>query len=135
MRSLIAIFLASIMFVSSVGFSLNKHYCSMSKETTYSLFGKQGCDCDSQTSCPIHKTKKKGCCDDEVEYVQLHENYNTPVEIDFQIVSLEIPMIYQWLLVQSNETDNDSPKFQNANHDPPPTVIEDIPVFCQSFLI
>lgn len=135
MRSLFAIFFASLVFVSSVGFSLNKHYCSMTKETTYSLFGSLGCECDAPMGCPLHKTKKKGCCDDQVEYVQLHANYNTPVEIDFQVVSLEIPTIYQWLLVYSNEIVKESPKFQNANHDPPPLVVEDIPVYIQSFLI
>lgn len=107
----------------------------MTNEVTYSLFGEKDCECNAPSGCPLHQTKKKGCCDNEVEYIQLHENYNTPVEIDFQIVSLEIPMIYQRLLVQSNETVKELPKFQNANHDPPPQLIEDIPVFYQSFLI
>ena len=62
------------MLVGSVGVTVNRHFC-MGELKSLSLFGKaEACEMDrpAPAACPMHATatKKKGCCDDEHEFVK-----------------------------------------------------------------
>ncbi|WP_116106970.1 HYC_CC_PP family protein [Lewinella sp. IMCC34191] len=84
MIRILPLFLALTMLVGSVGVTVNRHFC-MGELKTLTLFGKsEACEMEavlSKPACPMHAKSqsifagegqgevKKGCCDDESEFV------------------------------------------------------------------
>ena len=84
MTRILPLFLALTMLVGSVGVTVNRHFC-MGELKSLTLFGRvQPCAMDAvraKPPCPLHAaathtpadhqeaSAKKGCCDDEVEFV------------------------------------------------------------------
>ncbi|PPK85349.1 hypothetical protein CLV84_2245 [Neolewinella xylanilytica] len=73
MIRILPLFLALTMLVGSVGVTVSRHFC-MGELKSLTLYGEaEACEMDavvSQPACPMHaKSAKKGCCDDEHEFV------------------------------------------------------------------
>ncbi|MGB3799836.1 MAG: hypothetical protein WA952_08455 [Lewinella sp.] len=73
MIRILPLFLALTMLVGSVGVTVNRHFC-MGELKSLTLFGEgKACEMEavmSKPACPMHaKPAKKGCCDDEAEFV------------------------------------------------------------------
>ena len=69
------IILALLVFISSSGLVLNKHYCMNELKNTALFFKAKSCHEESpMANCPMHKhmasSEKKDCCNDETEYIK-----------------------------------------------------------------
>ena len=139
-----------LILISSIGFSVNKHYCSSTGEYFYSVLGiGDSCSCvdkNEEESCHnehkhCHKHEKeevdedKGCCHDEVLYVQLDADYSneyTEINVDFDwnfVTALYFTVFDDCISL------NDTPENVNYKSYKPPLSDHDIPVLNQSFLI
>lgn len=76
------------MLVGSVGVTVNRHYC-MGELKSVAIFGEaEKCHKEQKKAhCPLHPApkeevegKKKGCCDDEHELVQVDDQEKTVVD-------------------------------------------------------
>ena len=77
------IILAVLLFISSSGLLLNRHFCQNELKTVAFFVPAEGCHrSDGKVACPIHqgmdkhqsKKEKKGCCKDESELLKTDEN-------------------------------------------------------------
>ena len=127
-RKISAILMAMFVLLTTAGFSLNKHHCTITKETITSVNHVKGC-CGTadESDCP------KGCCEDETEYVQLNSEISLPATAltitPDQFVAIIQYSVLCGLLDQDVKTSN---KYLNYR---PPLLLRDIPVLVQSFLI
>lgn len=144
------IILATLVFISSTGFVINKHYCQGElKETAFVVKAKS---CHEKVAaveeehskmppnCPMHQSKKsssceekKGCCENEAEFVKL--------ELDQQVTSFEfqkllVPTFISILVFSYNidfsEHDSAPVHFKNYK---PPSLVCDYSVSLQTFLL
>ena len=76
MQRIFPLFLVFVILVGSVGVTVNRHFC-MGEIKSLVLFGNaEACAMDmagnNAPACPKHASdvKKKGCCDDEHEFVK-----------------------------------------------------------------
>ncbi len=140
---IISLTLALLIFISSVGFSIDMHYCQ-GQLKSISFVGKaKSChEMDAPSAmqnCPHHKkmladkTDKKGCCDDRTVLVQsdIDKNLqNAEIHTSPQLEQCIIAYVSVFLL--GNQLAHSTP---NYTHYKPPILIRDIPVLIQSFLI
>ena len=132
------ILLVVLVLVASSGIAIDRHLCMGELQSISVLGASKSCSQQSSMDCANHQntddeSSKKGCCDNETEYVSgidlqvtLHiqvENVVPSILLPFSIATLEIPEI--------KSTPN-LVRFQNFH---PPPIVKDIPVFVQSFLI
>ncbi len=125
------------MLVGSVGVTVNRHFC-MGELKSLALFGKaEACGMDMDRvapACPMHGTtvKKKGCCDDEHEFVSWDD--------DRQFTELQaLPPLVALLTPPALLAPTHPPLHLRAaalrryeNYRPPPRVI-DVPTCWQVF--
>jgi len=73
------IFLAAVIFISSIGVTVNRHYCQKQLRSTALWSMPKSCHetvtlNDKLPSCPFHAkksdTEKRNCCSEESEYVK-----------------------------------------------------------------
>jgi len=149
MRIFTSISLSLIILISSIGVSINKHYCKESKEYMYSFFkGNNSCvciedkgsdSCHNHVSCHHEQTEEEekdgGCCHDEIVYLQLDTDYSN----EFTEINLDIDWNFISAIYFSVFSDcvslNDAPENVNYKSYKPPISDHDIPVLNQSFLI
>jgi len=93
---LLHIFLASLVLLGSAGVTVNRHFC-MGELKSVAIFGEaEKCHKDqAKKQCPFHPApkeevegKKKGCCDDEHELVQIDDQEQTVVDAMPAIVAV-----------------------------------------------
>jgi len=123
MRKTIAISLIIILLVSTIGVTINKHYCG-GKLADVSLFLEATCNCgDSEMS--------SDCCQLGSEHFQLDEDYSLSY-FDFNINPSVTAVLSITYLDFSNETCFSPVDFLNYK---PPLIERNIPLLVQSFLI
>lgn len=89
MHKLIHITLALLVLLGAVGLQVSRHFC-MGELKSVALFGEaEKCHQEQKKPhCPFHPvpekeaadSKKKGCCDDELELVQIDDQEQTVTE-------------------------------------------------------
>ena len=87
------IFLASIIFLSTVGVTINKHYCKEQLRSTALWLVPKSCHeakiVDSKLpSCPFHAQGKKlpKCCSDKSDYIKSEIQQNITTD-DFRLIA------------------------------------------------
>jgi hypothetical protein len=146
------IILATLVFISSTGFVINKHYCQGELKETAFMVKAKSChetaaeheDEDAHSkmpaNCPMHSSKKKSpceerkdCCKDKSEFIKL--------DIDQEITSFEIqkiqaPVLASILLFAYNVDflDQESSPVHYKNYKPP-LLVCDYFVSLQTFLL
>ena len=129
------IILALLLFISSTGFVVNKHYCQ-GELKNMALFRKaESCHQDkAMKSCPMHSSgekEKKGCCDDESEYVKANDEQLAP---SFEINLPNIPVLWAAIFVAFHiglpALDSNTLHYLTYK---PPIVLNDISVLLQVF--
>lgn len=134
--------LAVLLFISSTGFVVNKHYCQDELKSMALFIQAEACHKEKAVrSCPFHaspheegqqKEGKKGCCDDKAEYVksddeQLAQSFKIDLELNPVLVSaINVP-----LSIELPSIDEHSLHYLNYK---PPLIVFDIPVRLQTFL-
>ena len=120
--------MAMFILLTTVGFSLHTHHCTITKETVTSVnHVKNCCGTTDEKECP------KGCCQDETESIQIDTELTLPATAH-EITPEQFVAVIQYsvlnsLFVQEVET---STRYLNYR---PPLLLRDIPVLVQSFLI
>lgn len=135
-RSIAAVFLASLVLIASIGVTVNLHICGGSVQSIALFVKAQPCKMDMPKSCHGSKaqTKRTGCCEEETILLKGKETtaeLNTVTELtpSFNLISVILPVLYS-----INEVDSFSASPRYA-HYKPPLVERDITVLVQSFLI
>lgn len=149
---LLNIILAFLVITSSTGFVINQHYCQGELKGTAFMVKAKTCHdsaseseqslhlADMPANCPMHQTsksssceEKKGCCNDETEFVKL--------DIDQEISSLKLPEIsipvISAILVFSYQLNYLSPELSPVPYlnYKPPLIVCDLPASLQTFLL
>jgi hypothetical protein len=127
-REISAIMMAMVILLATTGFSLHKHHCTITKETTTSVVHvKSCCGTNNEKDCP------KGCCQDETEYIHLNSEIYLPAIIsEFTPEQFVAVMRYCLLKFSFDQEDIVSTKYLNYR---PPLLVRDIQVLVLSFLI
>lgn len=119
--------LALLVLLTSTGFSLHKHHCTVTNETVTSIVHEKSC-CgkNDKQDCP------KKCCQDQVKYIQLDTETSPPVSQHQLSPDLFVAVLHVILFELFEQHDLRRNKYLNYNI---PPIIQDIPVLTQSFLI
>lgn len=141
------IILAALVFISSTGFVINKHYCQGELKETALVVKAKSCHekelddrANMPANCPMHQSKnssgceeKKGCCDNETEFVKLDIDQDI---VSFEYQKLQIPQLATILVFATDfnleETITSPVHFKNYK---PPLIVCDVPVSLQTFLL
>lgn len=138
-KKVVSISLALLMLVSSVGFSMNTHFCGgEAVETSFSI-GLHNPDCgmpDMDRECESipskeKQIKQKPCCENQHQLLQLDEN------ADVQITSIEVHPVFLVAFIHSFVQPvlfADQSLIHNTYYSPP-IPDRDIQVLFQTFLI
>lgn len=131
------IILAFLLFISSAGLVINKHYCQNELKSMALFAEAEGCHQAKKMSCPMHADQeednhKKGCCDDETEFVKADEDqYVQSSKIELKVPPLlfvDLPAIFN---LEAPSLDKQSIHYLNYK---PPLIVCDLPVLLQTFL-
>ncbi|THH39675.1 HYC_CC_PP family protein [Neolewinella litorea] len=137
MNQILPLFLAFTMLVGSVGVTVNRHFC-MGELKSLSLFGdEQPCDMAQvkvkAPVCPMHAAPaKKGCCDDEHEFVQWDDDRQLSETIPLPALAWALPATPPALFPEFALHLRDAALRRFQNYRPPPLVI-DVPSRWQVF--
>ena len=145
---IISLILAFLMFFSSVGFSIDMHYCQ-GQLKSFSLLGKAK-NCHEMTqakmACPHHQQQlkpaaekgcsmsdEKDCCNSETLFFQADHDQN--IQASNVLISSQTQQFIAAFVVafiQSTTVENASPVHAFYK---PPLILKDIPVLLASFLL
>ena len=141
------IILALLIFISSSGFILNKHYCQNELKNTALFVQPLSCHdiAKMPASCPMHQRLKacgnhegeekddKNCCSTESEYIALDQDQQLQ---NFEFQHLNYPALLATIFLVFNI---DLPTTDNANlhylNYKPPLIVCDFPPVLQTFLL
>ena len=120
--------MAMIVLLTTTGFSLHKHYCSVTNETITSVAHvKSCCSTNNDKDCP------KGCCQDETEYIKLNSEIYLPVTMH-EFISVQFVAVIQYYVL-NGIFDQDNKLITKYLNYRPPLLVRDISVLVQSLLI
>ena len=95
MRKILSIILLSLYLVSSIGVTINAHYCG-GNLASLALFEKVSCCCDEEEA-----EKPTDCCKDEIKTIKISDDQIKGEEKFKQAISLEftdrLPQLYKFL--------------------------------------
>ena len=120
---LIPVILAFCVFVGSTGLTLKKHYCQQQLESISLLPSGGCCQSKSHKACKMSASEcKKGCCDNEVEYIHLDQdlqvekypNLSLRFSADFQASSLILTQQF-WAWSRNHSTPTFKPPLLKRN--------------------
>ncbi len=144
---LLASFMALLMFTTSVGFSVDMHFCQ-GQLKSFNLFGKaKACHEMVRNSpmpnCPHHQKMmeqmegcskgKKGCCENKTLHFQFDQdqrvqNYEFVVSRQFKhFVTAFVAVFFNNIYIEKD--------LHSFAHYKPPLIQQDIPILIQSFLL
>lgn len=152
----IHIILASLVYFSSIGVTLNKHFCKGELKNVALIQKAKSCDSSQcewkdhflNLNLPLDEPKscctdpgldkednhQKDCCNEESEYIQV-EVVNTYTD-GINLYSVAAPIVY--FIISSLDTEwTDYPTGAQWSflHFHPPALYRDLPVLLQTFLI
>ncbi len=133
------IILALMVFFSSTGFVLNKHFCQNELKSVAIFSQAEPCHAQkTMRSCPMHgqmevpgSNESKGCCDDTTDYVksdidQLVSNFS--LDLESQLVLLSVALFSANMPLPTIE--RQSVHYLNYK---PPLIVCDLPLSLQTF--
>lgn len=158
------IILASLVYLSSIGITLNKHYCkgvlqrvawfvdnhectgacSKVSGVDYSLLGiinpqeeeLPPCCARAAEKKQSQEDEKKGCCEEQVEYIQV--DIQSEINTDTHLSLKKVVPVVLFFFLQKHQFHSSlaisSPQWTFI-HFHPPTIASDLSVLFQSFLI
>ena len=125
LRKITHIIAASILLVSSMGFTISKHYCNNQLRDVV-------IDQPAETCCPV----EEGCCKTETVLVQLKDDAvgNAAVSVPANVVTAIQPIAVVHLLALLVDVEPLEKVFQEYIS-PPPRKIQTVLSFVQSYLL
>ncbi len=148
---LFALMMAFLVFTTSVGFSIDMHYCQDHLRSS-SLFGKaptcyemagmkkpvKTCELDNKTHKHQHKgvsIDEKECCHNESIHFQstTTQQVNTASSVTIQQLQQFVAAYFTAFFTSKYEPEGDANSFTNYN--PPPLIQRDIYVLTEAYLL
>ncbi len=133
--------LALLLFISTTGVVVNKHFCQNELKSVALFVKAKACHNKKvKKPCPIHgymmveedSPSDKGCCDDETEIVKNEEEQITPsLSEDIQLTSAFVATLFVVLQLELPRLDRQTIHYLNYK---PPLLICDYPSELQIFL-
>lgn len=128
MKKSLAILLAFVFLLSSLGFSINKHYCGNRLKSVNLILIQNNKSCCGDVEMP------EGCCKNKTKYIKLKEDYMQASSVsipssDFFFVAVFTQIITQLLTNPQNEYLGD------ISHDPPIISTVSLSILYRSILI
>ena len=141
------IVLVALVFISSTGFVINKHYCQGSLKGTAIVVKAKSCHeskaqdhAGMPPNCPMHQSgsstpceEKKDCCNNESEFVKLDTDQEVTT---FNLPDINLPVFTSILVFILNkqpiEPEIAPVHFLNYK---PPLIFSDVPATLQTFLL
>jgi hypothetical protein len=144
-RQITALSLSALMLLTSIGFSIDMHYCQ-GKLRSYSFIGKaKSCHTvdEAKITCPFHQKiaakpkgcelDKKDCCSNKTLHFQLHQvqkAHEADYAFQSHLPSLLVPAtVFSW---HTPDWTDSKPAFAFYK---PPLITKDQVVLKQSFLL
>lgn len=134
-RSIVSIFLASIVLIASIGVTINFHLCAGQVQSLALFIKAKACKMDMPKTChnEEHASKRKGCCQEEslvLKGKETNAEVKTATQLtpSFNLISVILPVLYSII-------DLDSVATPQYAHYKPPLIEQDITVLVHSFLI
>lgn len=133
-RNITAVSLACLMLVSTMSFTINKHFCGDHLVSTSFVLKAETCGMDEQL--PISKKgcsiKKKNCCKDEIQLVKGQDD----LKLDFSNLNFQQQVFITSLVITySNLFKGQATQIVLFNDYSPPIVVKDIQLLDEVFLI
>ena len=115
--------LVTIVFLTTTGFSISLHYCCDSLVS-------MSVNSDVTPCCPV----ENGCCDNEIQHIQLEENLTTPVSDSIQ--KLDTVDIFSFdILIDSETVTENHEHFVDSSDSSPTDNLQENLAKLQSFLL
>lgn len=133
-RNITAISLACLMLLSTMSFTINKHFCGDHLVNTSVILKADTCGMDidlppTEKDCSI---KKKNCCKDEIQLVKGQDD----LKLDFSDLNFKQQVfITSFVITYSNLFEGQASQFVPLNDYSPPIVVKDIQLLDEVFLI
>ncbi len=126
--------LAFLVYWTSSGLVINRHYCQKELKSTQLFFDAKPCHGKSKiATCPAHDhPENDDCCDDKKEYVKLDQQQYLnahPVDLLFGNMAFTVGSFFHYRTLLS--VDKKTIHFLNFK---PPLIICDLQVGLQTFL-
>lgn len=138
--------LALLVFISSSGFVVNKHYCRNELKDVAIFVRAESCHIKTKVqkmpaACPMHLAKgcempeqqdERDCCDDESEFVKLEQDQQVQsLTVDLLKHPVTLVAIFVALKLQLPSQDARTISYLNYK---PPLIVCDLSVSLQTFL-
>jgi hypothetical protein len=135
-RSIVSLFLASIVLIAAIGVTVNSHLCAGQIKSTALFIKATPCKMDMPKNCHSenHSSKRKGCCQ-EVSLVLKGKETNaevktaTQLNASFILIAIILPVLYSIVDLDLSATTQQYPHYK------PPLIEQDLLVSYQVFLI
>lgn len=134
--------LSALIFVSSTGFVLNKHYCQNTLKSKALFVKAESCKHqDAVKPCPIHGTMpidrqddpEKDCCKDKSEFLKNDDQFANKVT-DTELIQNFLSAGVLCVILNIDLPSIDKQTLHYLNYKPPLIVCDDMPVSLQTFL-
>ncbi len=129
MNKILSLLLAFNVLVGSVGVPVSRHYCG-GELKSFAIFGTaESCHAEKTESCPSHpkegsEVKRKNCCGDEFDYVQLDEDREVETSGDLPLSSIASPYLPLLLFPKIATAARPRKLGKLENYRPPPLVVD-----------
>ena len=133
-RNITAISLAFLMLVSTMSFTINKHFCGDHLVSTSVILKAATCGMEKLTPTPPKdcSVMKKNCCKDEIQLVKGQDDLKLDFsELDFQ----QQIFITSFVISYTNLFEGQATQIIPFKYYSPPLVVKDIQLLDQVFLI
>ena len=133
-RTITAVSLACLMLVSTMSFTINKHFCGDHLVSTSVVLKANTCGMEKLTPTPQKDCSilKKNCCKDEIRLVKGQDD----LKLDFSELDFQQQIFITSLVISySNLFEGQDTQISPFKDYSPPLVVKDIQLLDQVFLI
>ncbi|SEQ57663.1 HYC_CC_PP family protein [Neolewinella agarilytica] len=126
---MLSLLLAFNVLIGSVGVPVSRHFCGGELKSV-AIFGTaKSCHVEKVASCPSHpkegsEVKRKNCCGDEFDYVQLDEDREVETSGDLPLSSIASPDLPLCLFPELATTTRPRKLSKLESYRPPPLLVD-----------
>ncbi len=134
-QAIAPLFLSFLMLVGSVGVTVNRHFCRGELKSVAVFAEVEACHQEAtEPVCPLHAAAKKGCCNDEHEFVKSDIDKQLVDATDLPTPPAFTPLLLKPLTPPPAQHLRPRPTETYLHYRPPPLLI-DVPRLYQVFRI
>ena len=133
-RNITALSLACLVLVSTMSFTINKHFCGDHLVSTSVILKAENCGMDKQIPSPQKGCSilKKNCCKDEIQLVEGRDD----LKLDFSDLNFQQQVfVSSFVITYINLFEGIDTQIDPFKEYSPPLVVKDILLLDETFLI